>query len=263
MLLDHAQQLVAMEKELRVGLQFTDREVLERETAEYGVVKIGNDYLVSVGYGSVLYRKLDDSQDSPWIALAYDTANLRHLCEKDGKIYFIESADNEKEEPEGVPREFFIIKSVKDFNEFAEYFSNDSEGAANLPKELFRYEIQDSTDPDPVTIRIIGRFIISTYGKRIYFYDQATKHPRYKDVQRQIEDTRTAYNGDWLYVTDESLFRCRITEQGGLERIWKVDIKCGELVETLPDGGILLLCRGREDCRGENQCCLCIVSMEG
>ena len=248
---------------MRVGLKLTDREVLESETADYGVVKIGNDYLVSISYGSVLYRKLDVSQDKSWTALAYDSARLRHLCEKDGKIFFMEWADNEKEEPEGVPREFFIIKSVKDFNDFAEYFSNDSEDAANLPKELFRYEIRDHTDPDPMTIRVIGRHIISAYGNRIYIYDQATKQLRYKDVRGRIEDTRTTDNGDLLYVTNEGLFRCRITEQGGLERIWKLDMRCGELVEILPDGHIVLLCRGREDCQGANQCCLCIVSTEG
>mgnify|MGYP001800599997 FL=1 len=66
-----------------------------------------------------------------------------------------------------------------------------------------------------------------------------------------------------MYVTNEGLFRCRITEQGGLERIWKLDMRCGELVEILPDGHIVLLCRGRENGQGANQCCLCIVSTEG
>ena len=252
-----------MEKELRVGLHFTEKIEMEAQTTEYGVIKVGNDYLVSVGYSSILYKKLDDSQDHSWTALVNDFARLRKLCEKDGKIYFIEFSDNEKDVPEGVYREYFIVKYVKNFNDFIIYFSNESEEDAESPIQLFRYDITDLSDSHPVTVQVIGRLIISTYGNMIYIYDQATKQLGYEAVRGDIEDTRTADNGDLLYVTNEGLFRCRITEQGGLERIWKFDMRCGELVETLPDGRIVLFCGGREDCQGENQCCLFIVSMEG
>ena len=52
-----------MEKELRVGLHFTEKIEMEAQTTEYGVIKVGNDYLFSVGYTCILYQKLDDSQD--------------------------------------------------------------------------------------------------------------------------------------------------------------------------------------------------------